>query len=89
MARLPGGASSSAFFVFLVFAHDPCSVTLTGLSLLVIGARAPHPQQVRRLRSGERRALPAPGAVRRLRRARRRLEDSGWLAVIPGRGPAD
>jgi hypothetical protein len=43
VARLPGGASSSAFFVFLAFAHDSCGVTLTGLGSLVTGAREPRP----------------------------------------------
>jgi hypothetical protein len=32
------------FFVFLVFARGPCSMTLTGLGLLVTRARAPHPR---------------------------------------------
>jgi hypothetical protein len=31
---------------FLVFARDPCNVTLTGLGLLVAGARAPCPRQI-------------------------------------------
>jgi hypothetical protein len=88
VARLPGGAPSCAFFIILIFPCDPCSMTLTGLGLLVTGSRAPCPRQVRSLRSGERRAPPAPGAVRCLRRTRRRPEDAGWLAVIPGHGPA-
>jgi hypothetical protein len=47
-----------------------CVVALTGFELWVTGARAPHPREVRCLRSGECRAPPAPGAMRRFRRAR-------------------
>jgi hypothetical protein len=34
----------SLFFLFS-FARDPCGMTLTGLGLLVTGARAPRPRQ--------------------------------------------
>jgi hypothetical protein len=92
--RVHGGPAWRVFQVrhhFPLFLVSACCffiMMLKGFELWVTGARAPCPRQVRRLRSGERRAPPGPGAMRCLRRARRRPQDSGRLVGVPVHGLA-
>jgi hypothetical protein len=57
-----------------------------GFCLLMAGAGALCPRQVRRPRPDECRAPPAPGVVRRSRRPCGGPEDPGRLAGVPGGG---
>jgi hypothetical protein len=78
----------AAFFFDLVVFVFVFAVRHSWISSTDVRSWSSTPTQVRRPRPDERRAPPAPGAARHLRRPRGGPEDPGWLAGVPGGGPA-